>query len=172
MRLPVKVSVDPGLRACGVAVWHDGLLIAAFLVANPVVFDRGEIAHKTLAARIAFRLQEYDVHEIIFERPFKYPGANFMGAVVNAELDELSGVIKWTIVQFKKPKPLIVKYKPREWKGTVDKSVMLRRIRSRLSAEEEANITECKVDEWCGKGMPDVLDAIGVGLHHFGRRLI
>ena len=63
---------------------------------------------------------------------------------------------------------------PREWKGTVDKKVMLARIYDKLSEQERAciRLTQKQIDSGIRTGRgpgADVLDAIGVGLWTLGR---
>ena len=68
----------------------------------------------------------------------------------------------------------VEKVEPREWKGTVDKKIMLARIYDKLSAEElsviklETKKLQQGIRSGRGPGA-DVLDAIGVGLWKLGR---
>ena len=53
---------------------------------------------------------------------------------------------------------------PSEWKGNMPKRAMLERIQSKLSKTDESNVA------WTNKSdNEDILDAIGIGLWHFGR---
>lgn len=53
---------------------------------------------------------------------------------------------------------------PRTWKGSLDGEVMAQRIEGRLSPEEVARIEDCPASL-----RHNVLDAVGIGLYHFGR---
>ena len=53
---------------------------------------------------------------------------------------------------------------PHEWKGSLDGEVMAKRIEGRLSPEELAAIEPCPASI-----RHNVLDAVGIGLWHFGR---
>jgi len=68
----------------------------------------------------------------------------------------------------------VEKVEPREWKGTLDKKIMLARILSKLTDAECAtiqlteNVIEAGIRAGKGPGA-DVLDAIGIGLWKLGR---
>ena len=53
---------------------------------------------------------------------------------------------------------------PREWKGTVDKQVMLKRIWSKLTPSEQAVVQKTNKSD-----TEDILDSIGIGLWRLGR---
>lgn len=54
-------------------------------------------------------------------------------------------------------------YLPREWKGQIDGDVMIKRIENRLFASEISTVVEF------GHLTHNIMDAIGIGLHHLGR---
>lgn len=85
--MKVMVSVDPGLRACGVAVWVDGRLVGAWLEKNAIKVARGGEAWRTMAGAVvrhsailaiqtaAARSLDYSSAErtLVVERPLVYP---------------------------------------------------------------------------------------------------
>jgi hypothetical protein len=60
---------------------------------------------------------------------------------------------------------LIHDYRPHRWKGQIPKGVAIERFQRRLSIEERA-----RVEEVPKTLMHNVWDAVGLGLHHIGRR--
>jgi hypothetical protein len=57
---------------------------------------------------------------------------------------------------------LIHYYTPQQWKGSVPKTVMERRIRSKLAPDELATLPT-------GAKAHNAIDAVGLGLYHLGR---
>jgi len=160
------VTIDPNKLGCGVAVWNEteSKLVEALYVECEA--STGDKTHYASDARLAWCVGEvkrkYDtplsgrVHAII-ERPRVYPG------VSQKDLNDLIDVacVGAACATFFKSVDTVY---PSEWKGTVKKRVMLERIRVKLTAEEE------KCVKWSNKSNnEDILDAIGIGLWHFGR---
>lgn len=173
--LSVVVGLDPGLRACGLGILCEKVLIEGILVENTIGERlRGEEAHITMALAVWMAVAQYDVVTLAIEKPQHYKGVSFRGQATKEDLDEVKGVVKAIIKLFKKMRKgiVIVEYLPREWKGTVAKPVMLQRIEGRLSLQEVATIKPIPKGRKHGKNRDDILDGIGIALHHVGRRLI
>ena len=161
------LTIDPGLRGCGMAWFRDGSLLLASYVPGTTT-GRGPIAHEAMAsAAMNWALDRLDSEvarsrAIAVEFPCIYPAAAQKGdqndlldvagvasAVYAVILGSLGGVGRYLL--------------PREWKGTVDKQVMLRRIEASMTADEVARV-DCK-----GALRHNAIDACGIGLHLLGR---
>lgn len=155
------VSVDPGLRGCGVAEWRDGKLNRAIYVRNTEKVARGPKAWNAMARAVWFELRGAEnapdpADEIVIEvmKVYRFQKGD------PADLIELSGVGGAIIA----PSISAHGYLAREWKGQVPKDVMGSRIEAVLSETEKAAI------EKCPKSLRhNVLDGVGIGLHHLGR---
>lgn len=160
------VSLDPGLRGCGIAVFEHRILYRAWYVRSPNKRDRGAEAWYDMAERvqsewlerIPSRLSAVDT--LVLEVPQVYWGAKRGGNP--SDLIQLAGVVgavSFGIPAFKKPCFL-----PREWKGQTPKDVHNKRVLAELGALEVESI------EPCGKTLlHNVLDAVGLGLFHLKR---
>lgn len=161
----VHFSIDPGLNHCGIAVWMNGGLFKAGLV-------KAKSAKKDIAARIRAMTKALDDWEFVVwgelynqytnvgpgcrvsELPQVYPGPRTIG-------DPNDLIALALVVGAIDPDHL---YKPREWKGNVPKDVMIKRIQSKLSADERR-----KVNLPSPALAHNVWDAVGIGLHHLKR---
>jgi hypothetical protein len=161
------VSLDPGIRVSGLAVFRDSVLIHARILKNPTKEARGPTAWWTMAGEAvnAFRNATAwfpGVAPVVFvtEVPQVYRFGN--RKVDPDDLIQLAGVGGAVGASLK---PAAAHgYYPRQWKGSVDKDVMVRRILGRLSRAERAAIAPCTASL-----KHNVVDAIGIGLHHLGR---
>lgn len=157
------ISVDPGLRVCGIAEFNNiGLLVWAELLKNPERKARGPEAWFALAdvasATITWGLSRPLTYAC--EVPQVYRGPKGKGDP--ADLIEIAGVA--AAIGCRLLPAEAFGYAPRQWKGQVPKEVMCRRIESRLSPEEVEAIEKCAPSL-----RHNVLDAIGIGLFHLGR---
>lgn len=176
------LSIDPGARGCGCALWRDGKLTAAKYVKNPA--DKGlgpsvarDMAHM-VKAWVCDHVRTWDhrfvgafelvLDKVILEWPQTYSGRAAKGDT--NDLFTLAAVDGAIAALF--PLAKVEHYVPHQWKGSVSKPdkvsqpyIIETRVRDRLSAEELACI------DWPGnkKFCLDVTDAIGVGLHALGR---
>lgn len=160
------LCIDPGLRGCGVALFHG----REVLVADYVKGDLEEshyFAHSILASRVRFWAETHAgaykecFSHIIIEHPRIYPGVSEKNP--NDLLDVVAvGAACGALLQEIGPFPTTVF--PSEWKGTVKKSVMTERIKKALSPEE---LKRCRFTNKSDDS--DMLDAVGIGLWHLGR---
>lgn len=179
----IMLSVDPGTRSCGMAVWEDGKLIYA----GVVVREGDELAGPRECAQVArlvwreFMYKPWQPlqspreaeapHVLAFEIPQVYQRAAGKSKGDPSKLLPVYGVVSAITALFSEEAE--VRYgTPRDWKGGVGKPKSVKemyaiepRVMERLSAEERATIVwpKNKQRRW------DVVDAIGVGLHHIGR---
>lgn len=149
------LAIDPGLRACGAAWFENDILVRAELVSVKKVESD---AKAFVAMAHAVGVTSAAVTELAVEYPQQYARAPSPRDAVQ----KLVGVIGALSVTFAKSNTEY--YFPRQWKGQVPKSVMHRRILGRLSDEEKAIIPGLAASK-----LHNVLDAIGIGLHHVGR---
>lgn len=167
------LSVDPGTRVCGAALWSDGVLVAAAAVKNPIPTG-SDFRECVEAAREVLRWARYHDAERIdilaLEKPQVYqPGGDRTvgdpnGLVPLAAIDGALAAMLGAPVKA---------YWPKEW-GAVGKPDRVsepypveRRVRDRLSSAELRALEA----EWPGnvKHSYDLVDAVAIGLHHLGR---
>jgi hypothetical protein len=158
------LTVDPGLRACGVALWIDAKLRRAELVPSGVQ----KIAHlgpavSTMASRVYAAVGNIDL--VVVELPQTYRGRAAKGDANDLiAIATVGGAILRT---FHSPGVLVL---PHEWKGTIPKktkegvNIIRERAREKLSEEELANVSlpASSLEH-------NVYDAIGLGLWYLER---
>lgn len=159
------LSVDTGLRACGCALWDDGgQMQRAELVRGSDASEPD--AWADMAEKVAWWAQGFPINVLVFEQPgfrrgdgqFNQKGREALVAVGGA----LCGVY-WTAKH--------VRVHPFEWQGNLRRPKNLKtpdpviaRVRSRLTAQEMQQVA------LPSPGLEhNVWDAVGIGLHHFGR---
>lgn len=155
------LCIDPGLRGCGHALFGlDGRLASARYVSN-VVGGTGPYAWLSMAREVARWTDTGLVDEAILEIPKIYGFAQRKGDL--NDLLEIAGVQGAISAWLGASVPKISGVIPRTWKGTVKKSVMTERIRNALTdAERNRILSSGYLDH-------NTLDAVGIGLWHFGR---
>jgi hypothetical protein len=162
------LSIDPGLRACGAALWLPEGLYRASLVSGAPKHLTGPDAWRYTVLEVlkwvgAARSQ---IDYLAFEQPGAY-GADVPSRTLN--LQELVGVVGFLCAQF--PFAAYKRYRPNEWEGTLkrpkshrDADPVIERIQRRLSFDERA-----RVDLPAPSLAHNVWDAVGVGLKALGR---
>ncbi|WP_223782919.1 hypothetical protein [Myxococcus sp. AS-1-15] len=170
---PAKlVSIDPGLRHCGVAVFdvlmgERATLLAAGLPKNPTRQD-GELslaswASMALAVREWLRPRMSDAPlQLVIELPRVYSAADQKGD--QNDLIQLAGVVGMLGGLLPNVASRRSVY-PRDWKGTVDADAFIERIKQRLDATEHLRVEMPTASSL----HHNVWDAIGIGLHALGR---
>lgn len=155
------LTVDPGLRGCGVAYFVGPELKWAGYPENPEKKKRGPEAWFAIAEAIYFKFKdlEYRVDEYVCEIPQVYRQSK---GDPN-DLIEISGVAAAVGALF--PCDTVSGYKPREWKGQIKKELHHPRIIAQLSPEEMTRIAEPRKTL-----LHNVYDAIGIGLYHLDRK--
>tara|TARA_R110002110_G_scaffold77138_3_gene202757 strand:+ start:78 stop:575 length:498 start_codon:yes stop_codon:yes gene_type:complete len=148
--LGTVLSIDPGLRKCGCALWSpDGTLLRAW-TAVAKGSKRGPDAWVKMVDAIKI---SPDISVLVCEQMQVYRDKK-----TNADdLLELTGVLGALVWRFKGAK--LQGYKPAEWKKQVPKKVVHARLRDRLSEKELGCVQK--------KATHDAWDAIGIGAYYF-----
>lgn len=159
------LALDPGIRGCGIALFSlDKRLIACDYVKNS--YHTGNDANAVLGMANAVLGQGLRdrVKQFVFEHPRIYTVSKSKGD--NNDLLPLVGIAYAVASQLQGQAGLFRVF-PHEWKGTMTKDVCHARTRTRLDTAEllvlDAALTEA------GSMGHNVLDAVGIGLHHVGR---
>jgi hypothetical protein len=151
------VSLDPGLRGCGLAYWNeDGALLAALYVRNPRKTGTGPEAWMGYEAAISMRPGQT---HFISEVPQVYRAGASKGDP--DDLIQLAGVVGVFSALFSATTYTGVK--PREWKGQVPKDVHHARLVKTLTPEELAMVEASAPPSL----RHNVLDAVGIGRYWF-----
>jgi len=163
------LSVDPGVRGCGVGLFFESRLAAAAYVVNPV--KRGQDASAALQMACAVACWYADngpqmprgcETRVAIECPRVYKAAHQKGDQ-NTSIIPLTLVVGAVVGRFNWP---TTQFFPRDWKGTVDPDeVMIPRIKERLSAVEHARVQLPDAEDLAH----NVWDGVGVGLKLLGR---
>lgn len=164
------LAIDPGARGCGAALFQDDGL-SRLVAADYVVCSRRDDLRSApfeVRAWVASRADCLAVNRVVIEFPQTYHGRAARGdtndllslAFVDGAIAALFAVAEVTLVR------------PFDWKGSVPKPtsatgayIIRSRVETRLSDDEKAAVVWPKN----GRHSWDVADAIGIGLHHFGR---
>ncbi|MCK5444467.1 MAG: hypothetical protein KAI73_02515, partial [Rhodospirillaceae bacterium] len=175
------LSVDPGLRKIGWALWADGLLFATGLAATKGTRDRdarqwlrmaaalhtalGHATHPGVVTCVAYEMpQVYDAAST--KRLRKTTGRKLTTAVNPDNLMQLVGVLGAVLVPFEHAN--LIAYRPRQWKapGTT-KGETQRMVNSTLSPVEHRILGPALTA--AGSCAHDVIDAVGIGLRRLRR---
>jgi hypothetical protein len=155
------VSVDPGLRECGVAVWDQGRLVRACLV---------EGVKKTMGASRTdeIALMAYAV----WQSPFVFKADTLvteeMTVYKNSPgnpnalryLDQVSAYLAGLLDR----KATWHQYQARTWKGNTKKALFTAQIQEELSAKERLLLPKLPKSK-----LHHVLDAVALGKFHLGK---
>ncbi len=159
------LSLDPGIRGCGAALFEDGRLVACDYVKNPVKKGDDFEAMLKMARQVAGWVSDKGLsisfYEAVIEHPRIYTVSKSKGD--NNDLLPLVGV-GCAVATFATSATRVF---PHEWKGQVPKDVCHQRIRSRLDMDE-TNV----LNDACARAKSlahNTLDAVGIGLHHVDR---
>lgn len=163
------LAVDPGARGCGCALFQDKRLVRAAYVSNPceVTADEGRAAAAgAMAAAVASWLGCY-IDALAVEWPRVY-ATSIRRGTSHADPNDLLPLagVDAALAALVAPNTC-ASYCPSEWKGQVPKDTYALRILDRLDASELA-IVEA-VSDSCKSKAHNVVDAVGIGLHHLGR---
>lgn len=169
------LSIDPGRRGCGAAVWRGNRLVAAAYVANSDREDEGPLACRSMAAAVkewCVVVAPGNIDDLMLEWPTLYGGRASKGdqGVDARDLFTLAGVDCAIATAF--PLARISYCVPHEWKGSVKKpkkvdepyAIEVRALQ-RLDDEEKKRVDwpNNKKLRW------DVADGLGIGLFKIKR---
>lgn len=135
------VSIDPGVNASGIATWRGNQLIAA---------------------RYYKPSGQWVGYSLVIEKPQIYQGRKQKGD----PNDLIDLAIEVGVLSTLFSDGTVTLVKPREWKGQVPKEVMLKRILSKLTADELQLIKGLGLSK---SQSHNVVDAVGIGLWALGR---
>jgi hypothetical protein len=157
------LALDPGYAAnggCGVAIFDEGILRVADLVRPVRGTDILKTVRWTAVAVESWISANGGAEQLVAEWPQVYVASRSPGDP--NDLLALAGICSavaalgtWNVKSVT----------PREWKGTAPKDAMGKRVMGRLSSKEVGRICADVPDSL----MHNVLDAVGIGLHHLGR---
>lgn len=153
------LSIDPGLRTTGVALWQNSLLVEAKLLQGDKKANGSE-AWRAIGYALIPMVNAL-VERVIVELPQVYV-ASRSKADPN-DLIQLAAVVG-TIGGMLRDVPMQTVL-PRQWKGNIDKAIMVERIQSKLSAKEKGVVKLPSAKSLSH----NVWDAIGVGLWYLKR---
>lgn len=160
------ITMDPGLRGCGIAQFASGRLARAAYIPNTSKKERGPVAHAHMAQEAVAWIAHYYAGGGFFvvEFPQVYAAEKQKGDP--NDLLEVAGVASAVTagVLLKWPNTKLKSVLPREWKGSVRKDVMTARIEKQLAESERAAIV--RVSEELDH---NTLDGVGIGLAELGR---
>lgn len=161
------LCIDPGLRGCGAAVFdHTAELQQANYVLNhkDTAGHRGAAVWGTMAEMVYEKYRAYYAFDkvLIETQIFRPTDETFK----IAQILEVQGVAGAIAGLYTRQSARIVDYHPHEWKSTVDGAIMTSRISQRITPKEWENF---KSHGRTGALDHNSLDAVGIGLHYFGR---
>ena len=170
----VIISIDPGVRGCGVSLFVGGQLVAASYVpgigghANPLLECANEVVGQIDTWGVtAKNMEEYEMSPIpraniaVIEVPQIYREAQQKGA--QEDLIRLAIVVGTVAHAIEDYCHSILFIEPHDWKGNTPKDISETRTRGKLSPEE----LQCVED--AGAKQHNTWDAIGIGLWRVGR---
>lgn len=159
------LAVDPGIRHCGCAVFKDGILVRCWLAENSLTRGNGfhEMVSMARAVQVGAPLPDRGGNEVAIEHMQAYGAGK--GGGPTKDLFPLVGV--GAAVAALLPEALAYTYLPREWKGALSKDRHQPRILAALKDCEKPIVDGMR--EVVGAKAHNVIDAVGIGLHHLGR---
>jgi len=167
------LATDPGIRGTSAALFRDKQLMRCAYIENPRRTGNRAAECAAVARYVALwsRLAPGDDVELAVEWPRVYDSAIRQGAKSVSGKDPndllpLAGIDAALAALF--PGATTTSYAPSEWKGQMPKEVCHARLRKRLDASELAAL-DSDLDKVAPSLRHNVLDAVGIGLHHLGR---
>ena len=148
------ISVDPGSKRAGIAVFEDFELSSAWLVKGENWFDTAREAMASLLHR--YPAEVLRQLTLVIERPQIYP----KNPVPPHDLVTIAMMV--AALQGRLAPQNTIEYFPKKWKDQVPKEIKCDRIWENLSAEERSRVELPKNK----KHRLDVLDAVGIGAYH------
>ena|ERR1035437_9519326 len=158
------LSIDPGLRACGCALFLDvGTLHSAALVKGAAKGLSGPQAWRATAQAVRNYVGSWCITRVLFERMPAY-GSDLPSRTL--KLHDLTAVCAWICALYPDAEP--TGYYPREWEGTLNRKgavdPIVERIKGRLTVSERA-----RVELPAPSLAHNTWDSVGIGLKALGR---
>lgn len=158
------IAIDCGLRGCGVAQFKADTLIRAAYVKNTAKTERGPATWVKMAQAVfAWACPASFEEELVIEYQRLRFGREKGDPNNMMELQGVVGAITGVMFDWN-----VVGLFPEQWKGSVKKEIMTGRIIQRLSLEE-LNMLEVRKKAKNLIYDHNMVDAVGIGLHHLGR---
>lgn len=174
------LSLDSGLRDCGVALYDESTLSECALVRSPVRKDRDAVAWNAMAETVVnWTLEQGDPPDVLVYEMMEAYESN--SAAKNNQILQLAGVLGATCREFSLVGGTqFIGYLPKQWKGNIKKDPHHRRITGAYSKAtgkfRPGILTEAELEIYAAArdGVPDglrhnILDGIGIGLYHVRR---
>lgn len=167
------LSVDPGIRVCGAAIFSDNMLVTAKLVVNPL--DEGNRAAECMSMALAIRnfaTAFHGISDLCVEWPQIYVRRIREGKT-KEDPNDLLALTGINAAIATKLMTVPTSYLPQEWKGQVpkpkkgEKYIIETRMEDRISPSE-LRVAHDAMDD-AGAKAHNVVDAIALGLFHLGR---
>lgn len=162
----LTISIDPGVRYAGVALFQGAVLLQGCKVKSPkdllALKDTGHNATllaNTVRDWVVEKLQNIDAsetHVVVEGQQTRTYGKGDPQVLVQLALT--SGILLGKLSALRCVTQTVY-VPPTSWKGSLEKSMMLNRIRNNLSPAE---LLRTKTDK-------DTLDAVGIGLWYLKR---
>jgi hypothetical protein len=159
------LSIDPGIRGVGLAMWRDGKLESALYLPNPMKDGNGPVEAAAMARAV---YDKYKCDVLVLEYPRTYGGRASRGTTDSLfPLAAVDGALAALFCDRK-----VVYYLPQQWKNGTEKPettkepyVIEHKVRTRLDKDELGRIV------WGNnvKHTWDVSDSIGLGLYYLDR---
>lgn len=172
------VSLDPGLRECGVAQFDGPRLVDCAMPVSGNWNGRGIEAWVAMADAAAEWILTREPEVFVYEMMQPYQGNS---AAKNENLLQLTAVLGAVGAALARRGGIrFVSYLPAQWKGQVKKDVHHRRItgatgkstgqwRPGILTQEELGLFDRARQGVAAGKQHNILDAIGIGLYHVGR---
>lgn len=166
------VAVDPGINGCGVAVFEcNRRLVEAAYVRNPI--KAGSITDRAASMGLAVTQLIIDLGywgaEFALEWPRVYASRIREGRTREDPNDLLALAGVQSVIASRGVAALSTCYAPSDWKPSgMKKKPTEFRVRSRLNEIEGLVLAAVKCPPSL---MHNVIDAVGIGLHHVGRSI-
>ena len=153
------ISIDPGVRTAGFALWDGAYLHRAGLLRS----DRITIEPPWVTLyEESFRLTQFSPFtEIVIERPQVYVRRGKGDPNDLIALALAAGLIVGTLL-VEHPRAKVTEYLPATWKGQVPKKIMVERIKKGLTEGEHKRVNLPTAASLAH----NVWDAVGIGLYH------
>lgn len=164
------LTIDPGLRWCGVAVGDKDskILTKCALVKSPEAKARDGVAWAGMARAVwAWAKAEGPLDLVVCETPMQYQPGHHGGKRVDPDdILQLQGVVGAITALFSIDAVRVQTIYPYAWKGQLPKDVCYNRIKSRLTDTERSLLLHAK----CAESLRhNIGDAVGIYLDAVGR---
>lgn len=154
------LSIDPGVRNAGVALWSAGPAGSFYLLESATLIEASGDRWLSLAHDIADWASNYALDQVIVEKPQVYVQAKLKGDPNDLVTLALAvGAIAMALVNTQTGFDLRCVY-PREWKGQTPKVISVERSKMALTSTEHMRVRLPKQKSL----HHNVWDAVGIGL--------